>query len=186
MEVVDVPVGKLKPAEYNPRRISSHDYESLKRSLKEFGCVDPIIVNQDMTVIGGHQRLKAAAELGWSEVPCIVLDLSEEKAKVLNLALNRISGEWDEYLLRIVLAGLSSSDDIDASLSGFSTEEIDRVMSSLKDSGVVSKKDIAEYEDKIMGRQRDLSANVWDSLREVVCPNCGARFMVGEDGRALY
>jgi ParB/RepB/Spo0J family partition protein len=91
-----VPLGHLDPAPYNPRKISEQQLEALARSMKEFGVVDPVISNRDGTVIGGHQRIRAAERLGLSELPVIYVDLPKEKEKALNLALNRISGEWDE------------------------------------------------------------------------------------------
>jgi ParB-like chromosome segregation protein Spo0J len=64
--------------------------------MKEFGVVDPVIANRDGTVIGGHQRIRAAERLGLPELPVIYVELPKDKGKALNLALNWISGEWDE------------------------------------------------------------------------------------------
>ena len=81
--------------------------ELLKRVKEEFGLVDPIIARrEDRTVIGGHQRLLAARRLGLDTVPVVFVDLSREQARLLNLALNRISGDWDQELLARLLADL--------------------------------------------------------------------------------
>lgn len=92
-------IADLKPAEYNPRKSlqpGDPEYESLKRSIETFGYVDPIIVNKDGTVIGGHQRLSVLVDLGYTEADVAVVDLSKHDEKALNIALNKISGEWDE------------------------------------------------------------------------------------------
>ena len=76
--------------------ISKKQYNDLKKSIQEFGLVDPIIVNKDMTVIGGHQRLKVCQSLtGFDKIPCVVLDLTKEKERELNIRLNKSGGEFD-------------------------------------------------------------------------------------------
>lgn len=122
-------IDTLNPAEYNPRQISKHDLESLKRSLTEFGFVEPVVINKDNTIIGGHQRVKAAKELGIEQVPVIQLDLDKDKEKALNLALNRISGEFDEDMLSTILKTL---DDELLELSGFANDEIAELIETLE------------------------------------------------------
>lgn len=102
----------------NPRMITKIEYDNLKKSIKEFGCVAPIIINKDNTVISGHQRLQVATELGFKEIEYIRVDLDEEKAKILNLALNKIKGEFDPDKLSKFIEGM----DID--LTGFSEQEL--------------------------------------------------------------
>ena len=75
MKIESKLITDLIPATYNPRQISTKDYNSLKQSIKKFGMVDPIIANKDNTVIGGHQRLKICKELKYIEIDCVVLDL---------------------------------------------------------------------------------------------------------------
>lgn len=98
----------LLPADYNPRKDlkpGDAEYEKLKRSIEQFGYVEPVIWNQTTgRVIGGHQRLKVLMDMGMTEVDCVVVALDEEKEKALNIALNKISGDWDkQYLSRIYL-----------------------------------------------------------------------------------
>lgn len=98
MNIRKIKIANLKPAEYNPRidlKPENVEYQRIKRSLVEFGYVAPIIVNTDMTVISGHQRLKVLKELGYTEIDCNIVDLDKNKEKALNIALNKISGEWD-------------------------------------------------------------------------------------------
>ena len=96
MEIERRKVDELKAAEYNPRkdlRPGDAEYEKLKRSIQEFGYVEPVIWNKRTgTVVGGHQRLKVMKDLGYEEVDCVVVDLDEKKEKALNIALNKISG----------------------------------------------------------------------------------------------
>ena len=74
MKIEQIKASKLKPATYNPRQISTKQYKDLKNSITKFGLVDPIIVNKDFTVIGGHQRLKVLNEMQTDTIPCVVLD----------------------------------------------------------------------------------------------------------------
>lgn len=130
MEVEQLAIASLKPAPYNPRRISKHDMAALERSLAEFGAVDPAVVNADGTIIGGHMRVEAAKRLGWTEFPSVRVDLDEDKARLLNLALNRISGEWDEDMLAELIWSLHEA-DADLPLSGFDDKELRRIISSV-------------------------------------------------------
>jgi ParB-like chromosome segregation protein Spo0J len=124
LKLAQVPLSKLKAAAYNPRHMPDEELQALARSMAEFGVVDPIIANKDGTVIGGHQRLKAAQVAGIETLPVVYVDLAKDKEKALNLALNRIGGEWDEAKLRTLLEELAAS-DLDLELTGFSVEELD-------------------------------------------------------------
>ena len=95
MKIELIKINKLKPAKYNPRQISTKQYKDLKESIEKFDLVDPIIVNKDMTVIGGHQRLKVCKELQYKDVDCVILDLSKEQERELNIRLNKSGGEFD-------------------------------------------------------------------------------------------
>ena len=119
-------IADLKPAEYNPRkRLKPGDaeYEKLRNSIEKFGYVDPIIINADGTVIGGHQRLFVLTDLGYQEADVAVVDLSKNDEKALNIALNKISGQWDEEKLAEIFAELGE-DDYDIGLTGFMEDEI--------------------------------------------------------------
>tara|TARA_R100000773_G_C4213572_1_gene112588 strand:+ start:461 stop:1198 length:738 start_codon:yes stop_codon:yes gene_type:complete len=99
VEIEKIKINKLKPAAYNPRQISTKQYKDLKQSIEKFGLVDPVIVNSDMTVIGGHQRLKICKELKHKEVGCVILNLSKEEERELNVRLNKNTGEFDMDVL---------------------------------------------------------------------------------------
>jgi DNA modification methylase len=133
LTVEQVAIYQLRPDPANPRRISEEELDSLERSIRQFGFVQPILARkEDGVVIGGHQRLVAARRLGLATVPVTFLDLSIEQASLLNLALNKISGTFDDALLARLLADLQSSPDIDLSLSGFGEDEIADLLRSLE------------------------------------------------------
>lgn len=136
MNIQKINILKLKPSEYNPRKDlqpEDEEYIKIKNSILEFGYVAPVIINADMTVIGGHQRLKVLKELGYEEIQCIVVDLDKNKEKALNLALNKISGEWDNDKLEAILAELKET-DIDMNITGFSNDEIDDILKDIMGS----------------------------------------------------
>ena len=122
MEWKTLSVDVLRPAAYNPRKklkAGDKEYEKIKNSILEFGYVEPIIVNYDMTVIGGHQRLTVLKDLGYTEVQCVVVHIEDEhKVKALNIALNKITGAWNEQLLADLLVDLQSV-DFNTDLTGF-------------------------------------------------------------------
>ena len=99
MKIEQIKASKLKPATYNPRQISTKQYKDLSKSIATFGLVDPIIVNKDFTVIGGHQRLKVLNEMQTDTIPCVVLNLSKEKERELNVRLNKNTGDFDIDIL---------------------------------------------------------------------------------------
>ena len=127
MQIKKMKVEDLKPADYNPRKKlkpGDKEFEKLKKSIEEFGYVEPIILNERTnTVVGGHQRLEVMKHLGYTEVDCVIVDLDEQKEKALNVALNKISGEWDTELLTDLLKELDENGIV--SLTGFDTNELD-------------------------------------------------------------
>jgi site-specific DNA-methyltransferase (adenine-specific) len=130
---------ELRPAEYNPRKkLKSGDkeYEKIKNSILEFGYVEPIIVNFDMTVIGGHQSLTVLKDLGYTEAQCVVLHIEDEKkVKALNIALNKITGAWNEQLLADLLVDLQSV-DFNIALTGFEAPEVEQLFSKVHNKEV--------------------------------------------------
>lgn len=131
IEITYVDLHKLKPAPYNPRKISDEQRAKLKRGIEEFGLVDPFIVRRsDKMVVGGHQRLDVAIELGHDEGPVVFLDqLTDEEAAALNVLLNNpeAQGEWDMAKLSEVLSTLDA-EGFDATLTGFSEERIQEIV----------------------------------------------------------
>src|ERR1035437_745372 len=133
LTVEQVPIDLLRADPANPRRIGDEELDALERSVRQFGFVSPVLARkEDGIVIGGHQRLVAARRLGLATVPVTWLDLSIEQARLLNLALNKIGGSWDEQLLARLLADLQSSPEVDLSVSGFGEDEIKDLLRSLE------------------------------------------------------
>lgn len=137
MEIRKVPISLLNAAPYNPRKDlqpGDPEYQKIARSIEKYGCVEPIIWNEKTgNVIGGHQRLKVLAATGAVEVDVSVVQLSLEDEKALNLALNKISGQWDNEKLSAVLQDLSAGFDVE--VTGFDQHEVDALVASFAESG---------------------------------------------------
>lgn len=136
MNIQKIRIDKLKPATYNPRKDlkpNDPEYIKIKNSIENFGYVSPLIINNDMTVIGGHQRLKVLKELGFTEIECIVVDLDKTNEKALNIALNKIQGDWDEEKLEDLLQELKLQ-NFDTNLTGFDFDEVDEMLKDMNGS----------------------------------------------------
>lgn len=124
LEVRHVHPDTLNPAPYNPRKMSAKQVAELRESLVRFGLQEPLIVNKNAeranVVIGGHQRLRLARELGYATVPVVFVDLNEAQERELNLRLNQNLGEWDWD----ALANMGDAAFLTA--VGFSTAELQR------------------------------------------------------------
>ena len=118
-------------ADYNPRRIRRDAKERLRASLRAFGVVQPIVVNQRTgRIVGGHQRIRIAAEEGVAEMPVLYVDLPEDREQELNLVLNskEAQGEWDDSKLADLLAGVQARGHAAIERSGFSADTVSRVV----------------------------------------------------------
>ena len=157
MKIQKMKIEKLLPASYNPRKDlqpGDKEYEKIKRSIQEFGYVDPVIWNEQTGhVVGGHQRLKVLQEMGETEVDVSVVSLSEEKEKALNVALNKISGDWDEAKLTVLLEGMS---DADALLTGFDASEVADLMQEYAPEGEIIEDEIPDPPDVPTTKTGDL------------------------------
>jgi ParB-like chromosome segregation protein Spo0J len=108
LRVKQAKLADLRPAPWNPRTISEFQLNALKASLETYGAVEPIVANADGTILGGHQRYEAATALGWPTFPTVYVDVDEATAKRLNVALNRISGDFDESALAKIVSEITS------------------------------------------------------------------------------
>jgi len=139
MRVQRIKIGQLNPAPYNPRielKEGSSAYDSLKRSMFEFGCVQPLVWNKRTGIlVGGHQRLKVLKDQGVKQVDVVVVDLSLDKEKALNIALNKIQGDWDEPKLAALLGELITLPDLDFSLTGFDLPDAQDLITRVLDGG---------------------------------------------------
>lgn len=171
MQWKDLPIDQLKPATYNPRKKlkpGDKEYEKIKNSIKEFGYVEPIIVNYDMTVIGGHQRLTVLKDLGYETVQCVQVHIEDEhKVKALNVALNKITGAWDEQLLADLLVDLKSV-DFNVDLTGFEAPEVEQLFSKVHSKDV--KEDDFDVEEELQKPTFSKTGDIWHlGEHRVIC-----------------
>ena len=170
MEIKELPLKELKPAAYNPRKKlkkGDKEYEKIKQSLLKFGYVDPIIVNEDLTVIGGHQRLTVLKDLDYETAKCVIVKLSKEDEKALNIALNKITGQWDEALLADLLLDLQES-DFNLDLTGFEPPEIDDILSNVHDKEL--SEDEFDVEEELKKSTLSRHGDIWQlGKHRVIC-----------------
>lgn len=162
MQWKTLPIGTLKPAAYNPRKKlqkGDKEYEKIKNSIQEFGYVEPVIVNYDMTVIGGHQRLTVLRDLGYKDVQCVVLHIEDEnKVKALNVALNKITGLWDEQLLADLITDLQGV-NFNTDLTGFDAPEIEQLFSKVHNKEI--KEDDFDVESELKKPAVAKAGDIW-------------------------
>lgn len=170
MEIKELPLKELKPAAYNPRKKlkkGDKEYEKIKQSLLKFGYVDPIIVNEDLTVIGGHQRLTVLKDLDYETAKCVIVKLSKEDEKALNIALNKITGQWDDALLADLLLDLQES-DFNLDLTGFEPPEIDDILSNVHDKEL--SEDEFDMEEELKKPTVSRRGDIWQlGKHRVIC-----------------
>jgi DNA modification methylase len=199
LRVEHVPVSQLRPWPENPRIMPQAEMHKLVRSIETFGLVEPLVVRRsDHLVIGGHQRLDAAKALGLTKVPVVFVDVTEEKAKALNLALNRIQGEWDLPKLGELLDELRELPDFDVTLTGFDGREIDDLLAELErqqplpafEESFDAEQAMAEAE-RSAGPTRVQPGNLWEmGKHRLLCgdatdPASWERLMAGQVAQAV-
>lgn len=141
MQTKTIKIKKLKTAKYNPRKISKKDMDALVSSIKKYGLVQPIVVNKNNVIIGGHQRVEACRKLKYTEVPVMVVDLDEESEKELNIILNKVGGTWDEEKLTTILQELAAKNRL--AYTGFTQKELDKLQ--FKQGNTINRKLIEDF-----------------------------------------
>lgn len=145
MKIARVPMVRINAAFWNPRkdlRPGDPEFEAIKRSVDQFGLVEPLVWNERSgNLVGGHQRFKVLLAAGHTEVEVSVVDLPPEREKALGLALNKISGAWDEVKLESLLAELVALPDFDVEMTGFVTAEIGELVARLDAEALRDKDD---------------------------------------------
>lgn len=168
MDIRIVPIEQINAAAYNPRvdlQPGDPEYEKLKQSIQNFGYVEPIVWNERTgNMVGGHQRYKILVhEQGHTELAVSVVDLDDQEERLLNIALNKVSGDWDEEALTQLLVDLQK-DEADISLTGFDDVDLKQMVGEIE---------IPRFEEGTVDDQGDLG--VLDS-KLVTCPHCGEEF----------
>ncbi len=135
MKIQKIPLSRINPASYNPRRDLKPDdkeYKQLVKSMDEFGCVEPLVWNKRTgNLVGGHQRFKVILAQGAKEAQVSVVDLSLEKEKALNIALNKIRGDWDRTKLAELIDELVKTPQIDIESVGFDMPEAEQLIADI-------------------------------------------------------
>lgn len=170
MEIILKKLEDLIPADYNPRKDlkpGDPEYEKLKRSIEEFGYVDPIIWNSRTgRICGGHQRMKVLLAQGVKEAEVVVVDFDEEKEKAFNVALNKVSGSWDNDKLALLITDLQAA-DFDVSLTGFDPDEIEELLVGSQDE---PRDDDFDVEAELKKPAFSMSGDVWHlGKHTVIC-----------------
>jgi ParB-like chromosome segregation protein Spo0J len=163
-------INDIRPAHYNPRKdLTPEDPEwrKIEKSITEFGYVEPLVINTVTgNLISGHQRLKVMKAKGVKTIPVIEVEISDKdgistdrREKALNIALNKISGEWDYPALKEILIEELDLGDLDIEITGFDQDELTALINSFK----------IDEEIEEGGSQEP-------KMIEVVCPECGHKF----------
>ncbi|MEG6521121.1 site-specific DNA-methyltransferase [Desulfotomaculum sp. 1211_IL3151] len=152
MDIRRISILKINPALYNPRKDlqpGDLEYEKLRRSIEEFGYIEPLVWNERTgNLVGGHQRFKILVSRGDNEFDVSVVNLDEQKEKALNIALNKISGDWDNEKLVNVLKELESA-DFDIELTGFDTAEINALLTEFNCEASTEDPDDFDFESEV-------------------------------------
>jgi ParB-like chromosome segregation protein Spo0J len=155
-------INEISSAKYNPRKITDEAMGRLTKSLAEFGNIQPITWNvRTGNVVGGHQRLKVYKAMGKTEVDVWAVDLDEQKEKAANIALNKLSGEFDMPMLKDILEEIDTG-DLDMEITGFGMDEIALMMEQTADPN------FAPGTEEEQGQL--------DEKTPIVCPNCKHEF----------
>lgn len=169
MKIKIMKLSDLKKSEYNPRKnLSPEDksYQDIKNSIENFGFVEPIIWNEKTgNIISGNQRVSVLLDMGVDEAEVSIVNFDEVKEKALNIALNKISGDWDDEKLNAVLSELSDS-DWDIKTLGFNEKELSDLF-NLAYEGM--------SDQNIVNREIDPESYSQEKFKHI-CPRCGFAF----------
>lgn len=191
-EVVTVKIADLKPAKYNPRKISDHDYMRLHDSMNRDGLLQTILINKDNTVIAGHQRLKVAEDLGWEDMTAIKINVNKIREKELNLHMNRNQGEFVDEMLAGVIGEIASDPSGDLKRSGFTDSEITAFLDANKSELGPEVDDTQDAQDAARRNVHVKSGSVYQlGPHRLMCGNATspedvAKLMDGEKAQLLH
>lgn len=169
MIIKSIPVESINPAPYNPRIDlvpGDEEYERIKKSIEVYGYVEPLVWNERTgNLVGGHQRFKVLMEKNPEKIDVSCVDLDMKQERMLNIALNKVQGDWDEYKLNQLLEELHA-EDVDLELTGFSQDELNEILGEVEPVGTSNVNedkeiDLEEFEESGFDHK---------------CPKCGFYF----------
>ncbi len=172
MNIRKFKLSELNPAKYNPRKmlkLGDKEFEKLKNSIRDFGYVELIVVNEanNNTVISGHQRLSVLKHLGETEAECVVVSMNDADERALNVAMNKVTGEWDVDKLAEVMDSLKEL-DYDLGKTGFDPPEIDELFNKVHDKEV--KEDDFDVESELKRPAFSKRGDIWHlGKHTVIC-----------------
>ena len=165
MNILEIDINKLIFPKYNPRKKlkpEDKEYQKIKKSIEEFGYTDLVIINKDNTIISGNQRTQVLMDMGYKKIKVVQIDIDKTKEKALNIALNKITGEWDYAMLGDLLLDLDAQ-NYDLEITGFDDYEIENIMAPIELN--VNDEDFLQ----------DTEITKEKQPKEIVCPHCGEK-----------
>lgn len=179
---VMVSVEDLNPSEYNPRRISDEEIQKIKKSITKFGFCNPIVANENPDrlniIIGGHQRFRAAKEMGWKAIPVVYVNLGIEDEKTLNIALNKIGGEFDEQALKKMMDSMEKEA---LSMTGFDEKEIDKLMGQFEAADIKDAEPQIDKADELAKKYGVKTGQIWQlGNHRIACGDCTDQTLVSK------
>lgn len=176
MEIRSIEIGQIKPYWRNPRKNDSA-VNSVRQSIENYGFNVPIVLDTDFTIIAGHTRYKAAMQLEFKEIPCIILDIDEKKAKEYRIADNKTNelATWDYENLIPELREL----DIESMQPFFMDMDLTNMLNPVQmNFEPVTEEEVQERQEKMENNFTETNQETVSSMVEVICPDCGHEFYV--------
>jgi ParB-like chromosome segregation protein Spo0J len=176
-EVTTVDPSELKVSAYNPRRISATAFKQLKASIRKFGFATPLVVqHKGMKIVGGHQRYRAVLEIckedGFKfDIPVVIFKINDRKAKQLNIALNKIGGEFREDMLSELIRDINddsplTTDDVEA--FGYEFGDVEKILSDIDEENETEEEDLKPFASSITLSVRFDSVEERDTVKAIL------------------
>lgn len=194
MKLTTLKIADIKPYWRNPRN-NETAVKAVKESIKKYGYNSPIVVDKDRVIIAGHTRYKALLELGYTQISCVIADLTPEKAKEYRIADNS-TAEFAEWDMDKLIQELREISDLDGFQDFFDDIDIDKLLKETAGvigeeprqiSGVASapfdatKQEIAETEKRLELQFEERSQDTQDGYLAVCCPHCAETFYINKN-----
>lgn len=184
-EIKEMALSDIHKADYNPRIMPEDEYQKLVHNIKEEGYLELIVVNKrtNYTIVSGNHRYDVLLELGWIKAHVIIIDVTLEREKALNVAMNRISGVFDQEKLENLIKNLEDSGFSDMELTGLSDFEFDMIEANFDDDPYADEFDNEEIifkteNEEKRGSSRPKKEKKENKIKTIICPHCGEELEV--------